>query len=138
HPVTTRIPVGGGEAERPHDPQAEFVLCCTIATGVQNGPQNCAAQETDEQKIVEVPCLKGGVLTIVRETEKFALFLGNAAVAPVHPFEGSRDEQRGGRASPLTRQARQFGALTHAGMRLVEAARAEAELAGYKPEILPR
>jgi hypothetical protein len=32
----------------------------------------------------------------IREAQELALLLGNAAIAPVHPFEGGGDEKRGG------------------------------------------
>src|SRR5579883_1501404 len=93
HPVDARISVSGSEPERPHDPQAEFVLGQTVVAGVQNGSQDCTTQKADEKKIVEVPRLKGGVLAIVSKPEELALLLWNATVGPVHPFEGGCDEE---------------------------------------------
>lgn len=81
--------------------------------------------------------LKRCVLPVVRKAQELALFLGNATVTPVHPFEGRGDEECGGRTPAFSRQASELAALPHAGMRLVETARAEAELSRYEPEALP-
>ena len=81
--------------------------------------------------------LKRGVLPVVGEAEELALVSGNAAIAPVHPAQRGRDEERRRRAAAFGRQARELRAFAHAGMRLVAAARAEPELARYEPEARP-
>ena len=80
HPMDTRVLVARGEPKRLHNPQTEFVLGHAIFAGVQNGSQDRAAQQTDEQKVIEVTRLECGILPVVRETEQLAFLFGNAAV----------------------------------------------------------
>jgi hypothetical protein len=103
HPVDACIFVGRSESERLNDPQTEFVLGHAVVAGIQNRSQDRATQEADEQKIIEVASLEGGVLPVVREAEELAFLFGNSAVVPVHPFQGGRNEKCRGRAAALTR-----------------------------------
>jgi hypothetical protein len=55
HPMDARLLVRCSEAERLHDPQTEFILGHAVRARVENSTQDRAAQQADEQVVVEVP-----------------------------------------------------------------------------------
>ncbi|MBV8094572.1 MAG: single-stranded DNA-binding protein, partial [Acetobacteraceae bacterium] len=62
------------------------------------------AGEADEEKVVEVPGLQRGVLTVVGEAEDLARDRREAGLRAVHPAQRAADEHGGGRAAALSRE----------------------------------
>ncbi|MEI2776017.1 MAG: hypothetical protein V9G19_08610 [Tetrasphaera sp.] len=76
---------------------AEVVGVKAIRAGIGHGAQDGAAHEADEDEIVEMPGLKGGVLAVVGEAENLALFGGDGLVGGVQPLKQGGCDGGGGR-----------------------------------------
>src|SRR5690606_30933386 len=134
HPMDAGVLVRCCEAECFHHSQAELILSHAVRACVDHSTQDGAAQQADKQVVVEMSCLKRGVLAVVGETEQLSLLGGNAAGIAIHPLKGGRHEVGSCRASAFARKARKLAALAHAGMGLIQAAGTEPELARDEPE----
>src|SRR5690606_8467090 len=84
-----------------------------------DGGEGSAAQERDEMGVVEVTCLKSGILTIVGEAQELSLAFVDRASLAVHPPQRARYEKRGGGTATLAREATQLGKLARLSGRLV-------------------
>ena len=100
--MDTCVLVARSKSQRLHNSETKFVFGHAIIADVQHSPQDRATQEADKQKVIEVTGLEGGILPVVCETQQLAFLFGNAAIGPVHPFQGGRNKKCRGRAAPFT------------------------------------
>jgi hypothetical protein len=125
------------QAERLEDPLGQLVVLDSRGAGVDDGPVEPGAEDTDLDEVVEVARLEGRVLPVVGEAEELLRLLGEGLLRADLP-DGREAEDGRGRAAPFGAERPDLSEVGHLARPVGHAAlEAEAEWRGHEVAGLP-
>jgi hypothetical protein len=133
HPFLAAVSVCGYKTQLLPNFRPKILLPQAIGTRASCGRKNPGSEQGHKEEVIEVPRLKGGILTIVGESQKLSFVVLNVVIRIIHPPKCARSQHCRCGATAFAGQTSELIYFPGLRGRLIFACRTEPELTGYKP-----